>query len=65
MFPTELDNAKVLYYTPRDDYGAITYPSGEVADYSHYNKTNSIHRFGNMYILQDNDNNQLFLHLDI
>ena len=34
MFPTELDNAKVLYYTPRDDYGAITYPSGEVADLS-------------------------------
>ena len=22
MFPTELDNAKVLYYTPQDDYGA-------------------------------------------
>ena len=36
MFPTELDNAKVLYYTPRGDYGAITYPSGEVADYYHY-----------------------------
>ena len=36
MFPTELDNAKVLYYTPRDDYGAITYPIREVADYYHY-----------------------------
>ena len=36
MFPAELDNAKVLYYTPYDDYGAITYPNGEVADYYHY-----------------------------
>ena len=27
MFPTELDNAKVLYYTPPDDYGAIEYPN--------------------------------------
>lgn len=36
MFPTELDNAKVLYYTPQDDYGAIKYPNGEVADYYHY-----------------------------
>ena len=36
MFPTELDNAKVLYYTPQDDYGAIYYPNGEVADYYHY-----------------------------
>ena len=36
MFPTELDNAKVLYYTPQDDYGAIHYPNGEVADYYRY-----------------------------
>ena len=36
MFPTELDHAKVLYYTPQDDYGAIYYPNGEVADYYHY-----------------------------
>jgi hypothetical protein len=36
MFPTELDNAKVLYYTPKDDFGAIKYPNGEVADYYHY-----------------------------
>ena len=36
MFPAELDNAKVLYYTPQDDYGAIYYPNGEVADYYHY-----------------------------
>ena len=31
-----MDNAKVLYYTPQDNYGAITYPGGEVADYDHY-----------------------------
>ena len=36
MFPTELDNAKVLYYTPHDNYGAIRYPNGEIADYYHY-----------------------------
>ena len=34
MFPTELNNAKVLYYTPHDNYGAIRYPNGEI-----YHKT--------------------------
>jgi len=36
MFPLELNNAKVLYYTPEDDYGAIEYPNGEIADYYRY-----------------------------
>lgn len=36
MFPTEIDGAKVLYYTPQDNYGAIKYPNGEVADYFRY-----------------------------
>ena len=36
MFPTELDNAKVLYYTPLGNYGSIRYPNGEGADYYHY-----------------------------
>ena len=36
MFPTQLDGATVLYYTPKDDYGAIRYPNGEDADYYHY-----------------------------
>ncbi len=36
MFPTELDNAKVLYYTPRGNYGTITELNGEVTDYYHY-----------------------------
>ena len=31
MFPRELDGAKVLFYTPHGDYGAIKYPNGEVA----------------------------------
>ena len=39
MFPIELDGARVLYYTPQDDYGAIEYPNGEVADYYHCNDT--------------------------
>lgn len=36
MFPTELDGAKVLYYTPQGDYGRIEYPNGEIADYYRY-----------------------------
>ena len=36
MFPIELDGALVLYYTPQGNYGAISYPNGEVADYYHY-----------------------------
>ena len=36
MFPTELDNAKVLFYTPYGDYGVIRYPNGEIADCYHY-----------------------------
>ena len=36
MFPTELDGAKVLYYTPQGDYGRIEYPNGEIADYKQY-----------------------------
>ena len=36
MFPIELDNAKVLYYTPEDNYGAIHYPNGEIANYYRY-----------------------------
>ncbi len=36
MFPAELDNARVLYFTPKGDYGAIKYPNGEIADYYHY-----------------------------
>ena len=36
MFPIELDNAKVLYYTPEDNYGTINYPNGEIADCYRY-----------------------------
>ena len=36
MFPMELDGAKVLLYTQKDDYGVITDSNGEVADYYHY-----------------------------
>jgi len=32
MFPLSLDNAKVLYYTQENDYGAIRFPNGEIAD---------------------------------
>lgn len=36
MFPTELDNAKVLCHTPKDDYGYICYDNGDIADYIKY-----------------------------
>ena len=36
MLPIELDGARVLYYTPQDNYAAIKYPNGEIADYYHY-----------------------------
>ena len=36
MFPNTLDNAKVLYYTPKDDFGEIYYTDGKVADYIKY-----------------------------
>ena len=32
MFPRELDHAKVLYYTPKDEYGCIYYENGDIAD---------------------------------
>ena len=35
-FPKELDGAKVLYYTPRSDYGAMEYLGGEIAAYYRY-----------------------------
>ncbi len=31
MFPSLLDNADVLFYTPKGEYGKMYYPNGEVA----------------------------------
>ena len=56
MFPAELDNAKVLYYTPYDDYGAIKYPNGEVADYYHYLAICSYSRDDEYYLFCCNEN---------
>lgn len=36
MFPKTLDGAKVIYYTPKDDYGEIYYSTGEIASYIKY-----------------------------
>lgn len=36
MFPMELDGAKVLYYTPKGNYGALKYSNGDISDYYHY-----------------------------
>lgn len=36
MFPEILDGAKVIYYTPENDYGSVYYSNGEIADYIKY-----------------------------
>lgn len=36
MFPEELDGAKVLYFTPKDDYGVMHYDTGGVAAHFKY-----------------------------
>lgn len=36
MFPKALDGAKVLYYTPKGNYGEICNSAGEIADHIKY-----------------------------
>ena len=36
MFPKKLDNAEVLHYTPKDNYGYIYYDNGDIADCINY-----------------------------
>lgn len=36
MFPNELDGAKVLFYTEKEDFGTVNYPNGEICDYITY-----------------------------
>ena len=36
LFPKELDQAKVLFYTPKDNYGYIYYSNGEIAVHIQY-----------------------------
>ena len=56
MFPAELDDAKVLYYTPQGDYGVIRYPSGEVADYYRYLAICTYSKDGEYYLFCCNEN---------
>ena len=56
MFPTELDGADVLYYTPRGDYGAIKHPDGNVADYYHYLAICKYPKDDNYYLFCCNEN---------
>ena len=35
-FPKVLDNASVLFYTPRASYGTVRYITGEIAEYICY-----------------------------
>ena len=50
MFPLSLDDAKVLYYTQEDDYGAIRYPNGETADSYRYLAICKYENDGNYYL---------------
>ncbi len=36
MFPKTLDNANVLFYTPKDNFGCIYYDNGDIADYVYF-----------------------------
>ena len=36
MFPSTLDNAKVLFYTPPGDYGVLRLDTGEIDDHISY-----------------------------
>lgn len=36
IFPDILDGAKVLFYTPKDNYGEMYYDSGEIAAFFKY-----------------------------
>ena len=47
---------KFLYYTPYDDYGAIKYPNGEVADYYHYLAICSYSKDDEYYLFCCNEN---------
>lgn len=56
VFPTELDGAKVLFYTPQGDYGAMEYPNGEVADDYHYLAICKYLEDNNYYLFCCNEN---------
>lgn len=36
MFPTQLDGARVLYFTPESDYGVLYYDTGGIAAHFQY-----------------------------
>lgn len=36
LFPDQLDGAKVIYYTPKDNFGEMYYDTGEIAAYFKY-----------------------------
>ena len=56
MFPNELDGAKVLYYTPQDNYGALKYPNGEIAERYHYLAICKYAKDDNYYLFCCNEN---------
>ena len=36
IFPDKLDNADVLFYTEKDDYGTVNYTDGRIYEYVKY-----------------------------
>ena len=51
MFPDQLDNANVLYYTDRGHYGTIDTPSGEVGEEVAYLAVCTYPGSGGVYLL--------------
>ncbi len=56
MFPSELDGAVVLFYTPKGDYGTIKYTNGEIADYYRYFAICKYANDDNCYLFCCNEN---------
>lgn len=59
VFPTELDGAKVLLYTPQGDYGAIAYPNGDIADHYRCLAICKYPKDDNYYLFCCNENHEV------
>ncbi len=52
MFPAMLDGARILFYTPKGEYGVVRYTTGEILDninyyaIGKYDKDECIYLFG-------------------
>lgn len=59
MFPSTLDNAEVIYYTPKGDYGKMYYTNGEVAAEFAYLAICKYKDSNGYYLFMCNDENEV------